>query len=100
MDKDLKYSQVVLSLGSNISHGTSGLGWQHDIVHVDEGVLVHLSINVTPSDVVADFEIQRLKVPHDLFVQCRSIDTTGNVNALGDVLNVLRSIVACEPHGF
>jgi hypothetical protein len=79
----------VASLLRDARNGALCAGRKHDLVVVEETVLENGSKDVTASDVVADLELARGKVPLLLAVQSRQVDAAGDVNAVravGDAL--------------
>lgn len=75
----------VLSSLCDTGDGTASSGRKKDLVVVEQRVFPDGTENVTTSDVVADLVLGGLELPLSLAVQGRHVDTTGNVNAVGDV---------------
>lgn len=46
---------VVVAGGSQVGHSASVFGWEHNLV-LDEGVLKHRAVDVTPRDVTANLQ--------------------------------------------
>lgn len=63
----------------------------------NQAVFMHFSVNVAAGDVIPslqllqiDLEIDGFKVPRYFLVEGRVVDSTGNVNALRQRLNILK----------
>lgn len=60
--------------------GTHAARGHHDLVVHDDRVLVHLAKDVASGDVVADLEVDGVKVPLDRAVQRGGVDAAGDVD--------------------
>ena len=86
------YGEIVLPFGRNVGHCSCGFGRQHDHVH-NEGVFKNLAVNVSTRHMIPHFEVERFKIPREFLVQGGCIDSSRNVNALREFLNVLVMLV-------
>jgi len=86
--EDLLVDGVASSLG-DAGDGAASSGRKEDLVVAEQRVLPDGTENVTTSDVVANLVASRLEVPLSLTVQGGHVDTTRNVDAVGDVRDTL-----------
>jgi hypothetical protein len=73
----------------NMGDGTHRSRPQHDFVRIQKRILVYRAIDVSSRNVVTDFEVDRAKVPFDAAVESLSVDSSRNVDCLGNLVDGL-----------
>lgn len=79
----LAHLDAVGALLGDVGDGAHSARVHHDLVVVDERVLVDLAKDVAARDVVADLVVERFKVPLDAAVERVGADTARDVDRLG-----------------
>lgn len=73
---------AVGALLGDVGDGSACARGKHDLVGVDERVLVDVAVDVAARDVVSDLEVDGVKVPLDGAIQGLGIDSSWDVDAL------------------
>lgn len=97
--ENLLINGVAASLG-NPGDGTACSGGKKNFVLVEKRVLPDDTEDITASDVVADLVLGRLEIPLLGSVKGWNIDTTRNVDAVGDVGDTLQRALNTVVDGF
>lgn len=79
----------VATLFSDAGDGALCARRQEDLVLAEQTVLEDDTEDVSTSDMVANLEVTRCEIPLLLTVQSGNVDTTGNVDTIGDFGNAL-----------